>query len=1166
MDSDLKIFYHDNRNEYITGTFKILDDRTYSFYISNHDQQRTIVIDPLLYSTYVGGRYDEKVWDMAVDDSGLAYLTGSTSSPDFPLSAGAYNKSINGLNEIFVFKLDPETSVMSYSTFIGGSYTEMGYGIALTGNGEAVITGQTSSTDFPVTPNAYSKTHKGNYYPLDVIVFKLDSSGSNLLYSTFIGGNSNEVGYDISLDSSGNAYLTGYTESTDFPTKNGYENDYFGGDADVFIVKLNPTGSAIVFSTYLGGNDEDVSYDILIDQQRNVYILGETQSSNFPTSIGAYDSVHSGYYDVFVTKLNYTGLELNFSTFVGGSSWDYGDGFVLDSNGDIYVTGFTRSTNFPITSNAYDNTYELNYDAFVFKLNSSGTELLYSSFIGGNNWDLSRGIDIDSENNVYIVGNTTSSNFPTTSGAYDDEQNGIGDVFLVKMDSTCSSLMYSTYIGGSKQDWGHYIYIDSEKTAYVASYSESNNFPTTLGAYDTDFDGFRDAYILKFNFSSAPSPPSAPGNLKIYTYDDHLNLTWNRPMSDGGSPIYGYNLYRGYSSNTLSLFKYVGYEFKYSDTDVIKGLRYHYRVSALNAVGESSYSLEVNSSIMTLPTPPQDITATSGDNFVNLCWLPPVSDGGSTIIEFRIYRGSNINYVPLYQTVNGDQFSFNDTNAHNGVLYYYYLTTLNDLGESQKSDLLIGRPLGSPDPPRNIYVLPSDKLVQLFWSEPYTDGGSDILEYRVYRANESNNPTYIASVDNTTLEYNDSAVINGIRYSYYLLAVNSKGVSGPSDVVIAIPYSYPSPPLNLTAYAGKGFINISWEPPLDNGGFEIRRYKGYTDDDWSLVKLDFQTSNLWFNKTNAIPGKTYNFLISAETEMGEGELSEPVSAKIYSFPMPPDSLTVTKGSGYLDLSWDEPENDGGYPIERYKIYRGTRTDEMEFLNSASPWITSYRDTSVEPDKKYYYYIIAITDFGESGPSNIAGGMAEKKLTKSSPPINLTAEAGIGYINLSWESPKEKGGSEIIKYIIYRGVRQDYEIEILRMNSDVTSYQDRSVTSGITYFYYITAQNSIGYSDPSNTVNAEPEKEGLKINVNREPSNDNLILALLWVTMILIIVIILIFLRLRLRTSASGKDKLEQSPSGQIGRVNQGYDNQYQPDGDNIYEPIEKKLDGPERLS
>jgi hypothetical protein len=123
-----------------------------------------------------------------------------------------------------------------------------------------------------------------------------------------------------------------------------------------------------------------------------------------------------------------------------------------------------------------------------------------------------------------------------------------------------------------------------------------------------------------------------------------------------------------------------------------------------------------------------------------------------------------------------------------------------------------------------------------------------------------------------------------------------------------------------------------------------------------------------------------------------------------------------------------------------------------------------------------------------------------------------------------------------------------------------------VTSGITYFYYITAQNSIGYSDPSNTVNAEPEKEGLKINVNREPSNDNLILALLWVTMILIIVIILIFLRLRLRTSASGKDKLEQSPSGQIGRVNQGYDNQYQPDGDNIYEPIEKKLDGPERLS
>jgi hypothetical protein len=320
-----------------------------------------------------------------------------------------------------------------------------------------------------------------------------------LLYSTFLGGGSTDLGNPIAVDAAGNAYVTGLTTSTDFPTTTGaFDTSHNGGD-DAFVTKLNSTGSALVYSTYLGGGSGDEGFGIRVDTSGSAYLTGRTASTNFPTTLGAFDTSHNGGDDAFVTKLDATGSLLLYSTFLGGGGTDRGRSLAIDSAvpASAYITGETNSNNFPTTIGAFDTSHNGSDDAFVTKLNATGTGLAYSTYLGGSNTDRGFGIAVDGSGSAYVTGETDSNNFPTTAGAFDTTRNGT-DAFVTKLNATGTGLVYSTFLGGSGADRGFGIAIDTGGSAYLTGETDSSNFPTTAGAFDTTRNG-TDAFATKLN-------------------------------------------------------------------------------------------------------------------------------------------------------------------------------------------------------------------------------------------------------------------------------------------------------------------------------------------------------------------------------------------------------------------------------------------------------------------------------------------------------------------------------------------------------------------------------------------------------------------------------------------------------------------------------------------
>jgi hypothetical protein len=325
-----------------------------------------------------------------------------------------------------------------------------------------------------------------------------------LSYSTYLGGSGSDYPTGIAVDPSGNAYVTGTTGSTNFPTTSGAFQTTLVGSLDTFVTKLNPTGSALVYSTYLGGSGVDVGNGIAVDALGNAYVTGTTGSTNFPTTPGAFQTASGGALVAFVTKLNPTGSALVYSSYLGGSSENNGLGIALDALGNAFVTGITQSTNFPTTGGAFHTTFGGGtFDAYVTKLNATGSALVYSTYLGGGGDDSSNGIAVDSSGNAYMTGITRSANFPTTSGAFQTTTLGDGGqrVFVTKLNPIGSALVYSTYLGGSSSccDSGNGIALDSSGNAYVAGQVFSTDFPTTSGAFKTTLGGSMDAFVTKLN-------------------------------------------------------------------------------------------------------------------------------------------------------------------------------------------------------------------------------------------------------------------------------------------------------------------------------------------------------------------------------------------------------------------------------------------------------------------------------------------------------------------------------------------------------------------------------------------------------------------------------------------------------------------------------------------
>lgn len=387
--------------------------------------------------------------------------------------------------------IDP---ALKYFTYLGGSGTDYGYDIAVDGNGCAYVAGLTYSLNFPAK-SAYKSSKVGSS---DIFIAKLAPAGSALLYSTYLGGGDYDDGRRIAVDSTGSAYVTGRTQSTNFPTKSAYKATK-GGSSDAFVTKLAPDGAMLAYSTYLGGSSYDCGNGIAVDSSGSAYITGETYSTNFPNK-NAYKSTKPGSSDAFVTKLDAAGAGLIYSTYLGGSSSDYGGDIAVDSSGSAYVTGTTYSLNFP-TKSAYKSTKTGSSDVFITKLIPAGTGLAYSTYLGGISMDYGYGVALDRSGSVYVTGRTQSTNFPIKN-AFQSKYAGGADAFAAKFAPNGAGLVYSTYLGGSSIDDGFGIAIDSSGSAYVSGTTYSNNFPIK-NAYQSVRAGEEDVFITKLTPAGA---------------------------------------------------------------------------------------------------------------------------------------------------------------------------------------------------------------------------------------------------------------------------------------------------------------------------------------------------------------------------------------------------------------------------------------------------------------------------------------------------------------------------------------------------------------------------------------------------------------------------------------------------------------------------------------
>jgi hypothetical protein len=456
----------------------------------------------LVYSTYLGGSGGDTANAIAVDTAGNAYVAGQTYSTDFPVAQGAFqttnHAAANGDADAFVAKLNPTGTALVYSTYLGGSglsagtpYSgDKGNAVTMDAAGEAYVAGQTFSTDFPVTQGAFQTTNNGATNDCaNAFITKLNSVGTALVYSTYLGGSGGnrvgffgDIGSAIAIDAVGNAYVAGQAGSPNFPVTQGAfqttNNAAASEGTNAFITELNPNGTALVYSTYLGGSGGDTGNAIAVDTSGNLYVAGRTSSTDFPVTQGAFqttDHNSTNGANAFITKLNPAGA-LVYSTYLGGSGgainlmatlamWggDQASGLAIDSSGNAYVTGSTASADFPVTPGAYQTTNHDQdcvgnciggYNAFITELNSTGSALVYSTYLGGSGinpgefvgvaefgyGDQASALALDNSGNIYVTGSAVSYDFPVTAGAFQPMINSAsGNAFITKLNMGATS-------------------------------------------------------------------------------------------------------------------------------------------------------------------------------------------------------------------------------------------------------------------------------------------------------------------------------------------------------------------------------------------------------------------------------------------------------------------------------------------------------------------------------------------------------------------------------------------------------------------------------------------------------------------------------------------------------------------------------------------------------
>ena len=552
-------------------------------------------------------------------------------------------------------------------------------------------------------------------------------------------------------------------------------------------------------------------------------------------------------------------------------------------------------------------------------------------------------------------------------------------------------------------------------------------------------------------------------------------LAWSAPVSNGGSAVTGYKVYRGTSSGAeVLLASPAGTGTSYTDLAAVNGTTYFYKVSAVNGVGEGSFSNERSATPTPLPTAPGAPvlnTATGGNGQVALAWSAPVSNGGSAVTGYKVYRGTSPGGESLLATPAGTGTSYTDLAAVNGTTYFYKVSAVNGVGEGALSNERSATPVGPPGPPVLASASPGNNAVALSWGAPASNGGSAVTGYKVYRGTSPAGESLLAAPAGTGTSFTDLTAVNGTTYYYKVPAANANGDGSLSNELWATPATVPAAPALTAATAGNNQVALAWSAPAPNGGSPVtgyRVYRGTTSGVVTLLAAPIGTGTTYLDLT-ATNGTTYFYKVAALNFLGEGAPSNELSATPATLPGAPVLTAASPGNNSVALAWSAPVSNGGSAVTGYKVYRGTSAGAEVLLASPAGTGTSYTDLTASNGTTYFYKVSAVNGVGEGARSNERSAIPAPPTTPPAAPSNLNAIAqSQSRILLTWtDNASNETGFRIERS--WNGV-SDWQ-QIGTIDANTTAFAHSRQPRLTTYFYRVRATNDVGDSGYSNVATA-----------------------------------------------------------------------------------------------
>ncbi|MBN1389977.1 MAG: fibronectin type III domain-containing protein [Candidatus Thermoplasmatota archaeon] len=935
-----------------------------------------------------------------------------------------------------------------------------------------------------------------------------------LLASTYVGGNNWDRYPKVEMDHLDRPVIAMSTDSTNMPTSAGSYSTLNRGETDIYIARMSKDLSNLISSTYFGGSDYETLGGLVIGKDGKVYIDGATNSTNLPTTSSAFQVNARNGKDAFIACFNPDLASLHYSTFLGGDDSDVVTDIDVDSSGSAYVTGVTYSTDFPLSSNAFQKTRKGFFDTFVTKMTPDGTDIQYSTLIGGGGvlWgERAETIKVDSSGRAIIAGMSVAEDYPVTDGSYNTEF-GFYMGFVTRFSQDGSSLDFSTFF--SNGTFINAIDLGPDENIFMTgrTVSVAGHFDVTPDAYDRDLSGNEDAFfsVLGHDGTSLLYSTFLGANEKYMDQDEfeELERAWDiRADESGRAYIVGetdsilFPITMGAYDNNLNdregfitIFSPNWSRIEYSsfiggrDQDTTSGISLN-RSNGMYICGDTysdypnhdfpvtskaydqSFSSAYDGYLVHFkldsypPGPPRDISYMSEDSFINLSWRTPLSDGGEEIISYRIYRGLTSNNLIYMDRVDPDVLFYNDTSVTNGRPYYYGIRAENIVSRGEWG-YITAVATTRPGPPIIYKTVISDRSLNVSWFRPSNDGGINELSYTLYFGDPSSLEVLCSGIK--TEWYNISGLVNGRSYNVAISASNWRGEGPLSEVLEVVPMATPSKPRDLTGYVSPFRVYLTWLAPIEKGGSDNITYDVYMGQNLSSMESAASMLNVTdVDIPVSVIGVRMTIYVKARNELGLGQRSDLLNITTLGDLSRPMNLTAVEGGDHVNLSWKPPTYNGGAANITYFIHSGWDPFNLSIMHAGVHGM-EMTITPVIPGKRYYFAVSAYNGHWE-GPLSEVVDITPFQVPGV--PLNLKGTIGNRLVNLSWEVPSFYGGFGNISYDLFMAVGNGTFGYVRWLNGNQTIV--RGLENGIDHTFYVKAYNLKGRSLGSNLITLRP---------------------------------------------------------------------------------------------